>query len=168
MKFTQQELVAFLAALGIPTHGWELPDALYETVQDDYLPSVWGAWIDSLRANAPDCLMTLDLGGGKTRVVPRWVEEGGDCDDAGVLCTGHAIMGNWINVCRGGAKVARTVGFAFYSATARAENRRREGGHCQMWQINHAGEFKVWEPGDGEWVPWLPGEFRTARFGMAL
>jgi hypothetical protein len=36
-----------------------------------------------------------------------------------------------------------------------------------MWQINHAGEFKVFEPGDGEWVPWLPAEYPTARFGFA-
>lgn len=167
MTFTQSDLRSFLGRLGIPSYAWQLPDATYETVHDDYVPEVWEAWIESLRRNAPECLMQLAVGGGKTRTVPRWVEEGGDCDDHGVLCTAHAIMGSWISVCRGGPKVARTVGFAFYTAMPRAENRNRAGGHCQMWQINHAGEFKVWEPGDGQWVPWTALEYQTARFGFA-
>lgn len=167
MTFTRAELVLRLAGLGIPAYGWQLPDGIYETVNDDYVPEVWQAWIDSLRANAPECLTQLQMGGGKTRTVPRWVAEGGDCDDHGYLCFAHALMGNWRNACRGGAKVARTVGIAFYTAMPRAENRNRAGGHCQVWAINHANEFKVWEPGDGDWIPWISLEYQTARFGLA-
>lgn len=168
MRFSTQELREFLARQNIPAHLWQLPDLTFETVHGDYMPEVWQAWIDSLRKNAPECLTQMELGGGKTRTVPKWVAEGGDCDNHGLLCLAHAMMGNWINACRGGALVARTVGIAFYVATPRPENRHRAGGHCQCWQIDHDGKFQVWEPADGEWIPWTQEEAFSARFGLAM
>lgn len=166
MLFSNTELTQKLATYGIPSYLWQFPDAEFSTAHDDYVPEVWQAWIDSLRQNAPECLTTLDIGGGKTRRVPRWRKDAGDCENHGILCFAHALMGNWISVCRGGPEVGRTVGIAFYNAIPRAENRNRAGGHCVVWAINHAGEFKIFEPGDGEWQQWTPDEYQSAIFGL--
>ena len=166
MTFTADELRQNLALRGIPAHGWQLADARYETVADDHLEEVWQAWIDSLRANASELLTTYDLGGGKTRTVPRWKEEAGDCDDHALICFAHALVGNWLGAVRGGAAVGRTFGVAFYHAVARAENRNRAGGHAVLWFINHQGVFRVFEPADGNTQEWLPAEYMSATFGI--
>lgn len=166
MTFSAEELRQNLARRGIPAYSWQLADARYETVADDYPAEVWQAWIDSLRANAPELLTTLDLGGGKTRTVPKWVAEAGDCDDHAILCFAHAITGNWIGAARGGAKVGRTFGVAFYEAVPRPENRNRSGRHAVNWFINDQGVFRIFEPADGNYQEWLTAEYMSATFGI--
>ena len=166
MTFTADELRQNLARRGIPVLGWQFADAQYESVADDYPQEVWEAWIESLRANAPELLTTLDIGGGKRRTVPVWKLEAGDCDDHALICFAHALVGNWIGAVRGGAAVGRTFGVAFYEAVARPENRNRAGGHAVLWFINHQGVFRVFEPADGDTQEWLPSEYMSAHFGI--
>lgn len=146
---------------------WQLADEVYETVSDHYVPEVWQAWIDSLKRNAPQTLMQLDIGGGKTRTVPRWKKEAGDCENASLMCFAHAMTGNWIGALAGGPEAGRAYGIVFFVAAPRAGNRHRAGGHCVMWWVNHNKELKFFEPGDGEEQPWVPEEFPTAYFGLA-
>lgn len=168
MTYTDAQLRVHLSSFGIPSFLWQIADVKIATVSDDYIPEVWAAWVDSLRKNAPSLLTTLDIGGGKSRTVPRWIEEAGDCDNAACLCFAHAQMGNWLLSARGGPKVSRAYGFAFYTAEPRAANRNRAGGHAVMWWVNHEGLFRTFEPGDGEVQPWLPSEYMSARFGLCL
>lgn len=168
MRFKQAELRARLLALGIPAWGWQLADTVYETVPDDYPQKVWEAQVDEFRANAPELLTALPLGGGKSRLVPKWIEEAGDCDDGAFVIVAKAIVGNWLNAARGGPKVARCFGLLFFTATPTAENRNRSGGHAVVWIINHAGEFKVFEDFDGEYEQPSPADLTTASFGIAV
>lgn len=168
MTFNRFELFGRLDAMAIPAStGWQLPDDTFETVESDYLPRVWSAWVESLRLNAPECLHTIEIGGGKTRLVPKYQVQAGDCENLSLLCLAHAMTGNWIGACRGGPRVGRTLGIAFYTATPRPENRNVSGPHCQLWQIDHGGNFQTFEPQLGEFVPWLKEEYPTAIFGIA-
>lgn len=167
MDLTRQEVIALAARPGISGGVWQLADLQFATVSDDYAGAVWAAWVDSLRLNAPELLTTLDLGGGRSRLVPRWVAEAGDCDDHSLLCVAHAITGNWISAVRGGPKVARTYGLLFFTAQSRAENRFRAGAHSIVWYINHEGLFRTFEPGDGERIDLLPAEYASVSFGFA-
>jgi hypothetical protein len=168
VKFTQAELRLKLASLGINAWGWQLPDVSYETVPVGYGQKVWDAIIDEFRANAPELLTTLQLGGGKTRVVPKWIEEAGDCDDGAFVMVAKAIIGNWINAARGGAKAGRTFGLMFFTAEPRAENRNRAGGHALVWEIDDSGTFRVYENGDGEYIVLTPTELASSFFGICL
>lgn len=167
MTFTVQELRAKLTSFGIPAWQWQLADEVYETVSNSYIPEVWEAWIDSLKRNAPKLLAPLNLGGGKTRMVPKWIKEAGDCENAAIICFAHAMTGNWLGAAQGGLKAGRTHGVTFFTAVPSAVNRNRAGGHAVQWWIDHAGEFHAWETGDGEEQPWVPAEYLSATFGIA-
>ena len=167
MRFTADQLRTHLLGLNLPAWQWQLPDVVFATVANDYAPAVWSAWLDSLRANAPECLEQRPVGGGKTRPVPRYIAEAGDCENHALLMMAHALMGQWISAAQGGARVGRAFGVLFYVAQPRAENGWRAGGHAKVWWINHAGEFRTFEPGDGEEQALNPVEINTAAFGLA-
>ncbi len=167
MKFTQPQLRELLAAQAVPVWQWQLPDALYETVSADYMLANWSAWIDALRLNGPALLTQIDLGGGKTRTVPRWLEEAGDCDDAAMCCLAHGITGNWLHALRGGSRVGRCRGLVYLNAEPRAENRGRSGQHAMIWFVDHEGQYRAFEPGDGTLGTFTLNERMTSRFGLA-
>lgn len=167
MIFTQQSLREFLLALGIPAWGWQLADDEFETVSDEFVAEVWAAWIASLKANAPELLEVREIGGGKTRLLPKWRKNGGDCENISLICFGHEQTGNWIDAVRTGATKGRTYGITFFESQPRAENGHVAGGHCVIWYINHAGQFRVFEPQLGSAFAWLPAEFASAGFGLA-
>jgi len=167
VTFTQIQLRERLLALSIPAWTWQLADAGFETVDRSLPLEVWHAWIQSLRDNAPECLATIEIGGGKSRTVPRWIEEAADCENHSLMCFAHFLTGSWIFAARGGPRRGRCFGLVFYTAQPRAENRHRAGGHAALWCIDHAGEFRFFEPGDGEETALLEVERSSAFFGLA-
>lgn len=166
MTFTQAQLRDALTAHGLNGWAFQLADTDYQTVPADYLADVWSAWIDSLQLNAPQLLTKRDIGGGKTRTVPRWIEQAGDCDDHALLCYAHALTGNWIGAIATGNRIARTCGVIFIYSEPRAENRNREGAHALLWFIDDAGKFGTFEPGDGDFGTLTPTEAASVQFGL--
>lgn len=168
VRFTSTELRAKLVEVGIQfAYNWQLPDTTYETVDDRYPQDVFDAIVEEFRLNAPELLTVLQLGGGKTRLVPKWIEEAGDCDDGAFVMMSKALIGNWRNAIAGGPRVARCMGVFFYTATPRAENRFRAGGHAKIWYINHNQQFRVYEDFDGEAGLLTGPELMSAGWGIA-
>lgn len=167
LTLTTAALRQRLLERGVPAWNWAFADDTYRTVAADYPAAVWAAWIESLRANAPQLLESRHLGGGLTRTVPRHIPEAGDCENHSLLCMGHALMGNWIAAAQGGPRTGLAFGLLHYTATPRPENRHREGGHAQLWFCDHAGELRTYECGDGELSQLTPAEWQSAIFGYA-
>ncbi len=167
LTLTTAALRQRLLERGVPAWNWACSDDTYRTVAPDYVAEVWGAWIEALRANAPQLLTSRDVGGGLRRTVPLWVEEAGDCDNHALLCLAHALTGNWIAAAQGGPRTGLAFGLLHYTATARANNRHRAGGHAQLWFCDHAGELRTYECGDGEESKLTPDEWQSAIFGYA-
>lgn len=167
LTLTYSALVARLQAAGVPIWSWQFADDTYRTVSAEWVREAWAAWVDSLRTNAPEAVESRQIGGGLTRAVPRWVPEAGDCDNHALLCYAHGAMGNWLAALRGAPRTGLAYGLLFYTAAPRAENRHREGRHALLWFIDHAGDFRAFEPGDGDVCALTPAECASVSFGLA-
>ncbi len=163
---TQQELRTLLTAAGLPASLWQLPDATYETVSEEFVLENWRAWLD---ARPPELIKMIDVGGGARRPVPLWVDSAGDCDNLSIGTTAWANTGNALAaVKRKQARGGLAYGFQFYLAgPARRENFNIAGGHAINWFVNPLRVVRFFEPGMGEFVDLNTQERSSSWFGLA-
>jgi hypothetical protein len=129
--------------------------------------SVFQAWLESLRANAPALVDVRQLGGGKTRLVPRYVVNGFNCRGQGLLCYAHGMAGFAIKGATANPPLdhdSLAFGFCHYTATPRADNLGRNGRHENLCFIDHEGVFQSFEQGDGEENEFEPLETGSITF----
>lgn len=163
---TQAELRGILSAAGLPAALWQLADSSHETVSTDFVMANWQAWLD---ARPAELVMRYDIGGGRMRRIPRWIENAGDCDNLSLGTVAWANTGNALaavkrNQRRGGL----CYGLLFYTAgPARRENFKVAGNHSINWYIDPSYTVGFFEPGMGEFVNLNSTERGSAWFGFA-
>lgn len=163
---TQQFLRSLLIQAGLPASLWQLPDEHYETVSEEFVLENWRAWLD---ARPSELITRIDVGGGKTRPVPRWIESAGDCDNLALGTMAHANTGNALaSVKRKQTRGGLSYGVQFYMAgPARLDNFGVAGGHAINWFVNPMHLVRHFEPGRGEFVTLNTTERSTSWFGLA-
>lgn len=157
MILSRLGLAATLGAAGVARKVIpRLEGVNFATVSREFVSDSFAAAMDGLRANAPEMVDVLDLGQGRSRLVPRYVANGFCCRGHAVLVYSHVLTGFAIKGAR--AALAGTplvedglaVGVVHYLALPRPDNRGRSGPHANLWFVDHEGHFQTFEPGDGE------------------
>ncbi len=162
---TQSDLRSLLIAAGLPASLWQLPDSTYATMTPSRLIQIWSAWVE---ARPIELTSARELGGGKTRRVPRWIAEAGDCDNLALGLMSWADVGNAMAVAGGASRDGLACGVLFYNAgPARAENFHVAGGHAINWLVGHDLTVQFFEPGVGEFTDLNTAERSSAWFGLA-
>lgn len=162
---TQAELRSLLIAAGLPASLWQLPDSFYEAFYPESLVQIYEAWV----AARPDSLCTMRaVGGGKTRRVPLWIADAGDCDNLALGLMAWADVGNALAAAKGPARGGLACGVLFFTAgPARAENYNVAGPHAINWMVLHDRTVAFFEPGVGSFIDLNPAERSSAWFGLA-
>lgn len=155
------EVITALAAGGYFRGQWDMDDLSYDAFSERFVDQAFEDWVHSL----PECLRTTrDIGGGKTRIVPKWIAEVFDCDN-------HArSFGNFLNeamavdaVTRGVARGNAASGKFNFLVAADATK-----GHARTWYINHDGRALSFDAGMGEHVNETPAEQATIMGGETI
>ena len=141
--------------------------SIFATVSRPWVIDVWRAWIESLRANAPQLVEIRQLGGGRSHLVPRYILNGFCCRGHGLAAYSHGMTGYALQAAQSPTPLdhdALAFGFLHYTATPRADNLQRNGRHENLWFIDHEGLFQTFEPGDGEENEMEPAELASVTF----
>lgn len=158
---TRVEVISALAAGTYFRGAWDLDDVAFDAFSDRFIDQAFGDWVQSL----PECLRTTrDVGGGKTRLVPKWIPEVFDCDNhvksfATYLNEAMAADAATRRVSRGNA--ASGI-FKFWLEV------NADKAHARLWYITHDGVARSFDPGTGERVTETQDEKETIFGGGSL
>jgi hypothetical protein len=168
MILSRDQLCAAVLAGGVPPVAWFggcIQGSQFSSVSREWVADVWKAALESLHVNAPQLIEVRQIGGGVSRVVPRYVLNGFCCRGHGLLAYAHGMTGFALMGAGAGLPFdALAFGFLHYTATPRAENLNRNGRHENLWFIDHQGTFQSFEPGDGEENEMTPEEVQSITF----
>lgn len=167
------QVLEIAAAAGIPIGRQELfaPDEIganvFATVSRDWVAEVAQATLEELRRNAPELVDVRQLGGGKTRLVPRYVLNGFCCRGHSLKAYSNGMLGFAVQGARAAAAGAPLPydglawGFYHFTASPRPENYQRDGRHEKLWGIDHDLVFFNYEFGDVAFESDTPAERQT-------
>ena len=158
---TVDQLRELLSQAGIPIMAWMLPDETYEPCSLGFVEQNWDAWM----AGRPLEMVMRD---GAQRLIPRWLEESGDCDNLALGTMAWADQGNALAAFkRGTPRGGLAYGMLCYVAEQRAGNYGVVGGHAINWFVDYDNKVRFFEPGIGREVELTTTERDTAWFGLA-
>lgn len=175
MLLTRQQLIERLITGGVPTDAWagafnSIQGITFSTVSRAWVESVFSAGVDALRLNAPSLVTMRDIGGGKSRAVPRYFLNGFCCRGHSLFLYAHGMTGFALQASAtpGGLDHdALAFGFLHYTAQPNAENLGRNGRHEILWFVDNEGVFQTFEGGDGEENELTPAELASITFLFA-
>jgi hypothetical protein len=139
------EVIQILIEAGYMRAGaeWTLDDNAYDPLPVAFVEQAFEDWVHSL----PAILCTVrDLGGGKTRIVPKWIPEVYDCDNharsfANFLDEALAVDAAVKGITRGNPSAGK---FNF--------TRDDKENHARTWFIDTNRRARSFDPGMGELV----------------
>lgn len=168
--FTRQQFISALAAQNVPAgrQGILAPDEIsgdvFATVSRDWVAQTWADTIAEMQANTPQLLSPRSIGGGKTVMVPRYFLNGFCCRGHALKVYAHGMTGFALSAAASPTPLdhdALAWGFLHYTAMPRTQNLNRNGRHECLWGVDHDGVFFTYEPGDGDFEPFLPEELAS-------
>ena len=170
MLLTRIDLLNALNAGGASTWCAHLNGTRFATVSHDWVRDVWSAGVAALRANAPARVEQRAIGGGATRLFPRYILNGFCCRGVSLFIYAHGMTGFALQAAQAPTPLdhdALAFGWLEYTAEPRAANYGRDGRHEQLWFVDHAGNFQTFEGGDGDQEPFTPSELKSITFIFA-
>lgn len=163
MLLTRDQVISALVAAGVYRPTWSILDDTYTTLDRAQVAEVyWPGWVNSLPNELTEA---RDIGGGKSRYFPKWIEGVYDCDDhaadfATYIVRCCAVWAAKNHAPRGGTP----LGTMAYIAVEKAGN-RRVGGHDTTVFIDHELRVNWFEPADGNFIEPLPIEVASVWEG---
>lgn len=158
---TRVEIIQALATGAYFRGAWDLDDVAFDAFSDRFIEQAFEDWVHSL----PECLRTTrDIGGGKTRLVPKWIPEVFDCDNhvrsfATYLDEAMAADAVTRGITRGNA--ASGI-FKFWVECDPNK------AHARLWYVNHEGVARSFDVGMGERVAETTAEKETIFGGGSI
>lgn len=155
MILGRADLGQIILTAGVPAWVWgnclqSVQGVKFGTVARPWVERGWTEAVENLPA---ELVEVRQLGGGRSRRVPRYFLNGFNCRGHGLYVYSQLLMGFALQAARSPTALdhdALALGVLHYTAEPRADNLLRAGRHLQLWFIDHAGQFQTFEPGDGE------------------
>ena len=166
MSLSQADLRSALLEAGLNASLWQLANDEFEPCSYGFVAANWQAWVGSL----PPELKTIEVVGGKSIAIPRWLAEVNNCVQLAMGTVWWANVGNAIKEVQSQApRGGIAYGMMFYTAgPARPENFNVAGAHAINWFVDFLGAVRFFEPGQGSEVFPSQIEKASAAFGIAL
>lgn len=169
MLLTRNQYLGKLVLAGVPLGcDDEINGNLFRTIPDVYVADSWRAFVEMLDGCEPKLTELLEVGGGKTRLVPKYLAPGIVCRHWAFSFYGFLLLGlaeraaRTLQPCDGYA-----IGPVYYFAKPRAEDRYRDGKHARILYVNDDGVVKQFEEGDGLPEPMIPEELASITLRIA-
>jgi hypothetical protein len=167
MLLTRSQLVGAFSAGSVPPWALSLNGDVFATVSREWVE----AGVRALRLNAPALVASRPIGAsGETQLVPRYVLRGFNCRAHALFVYTHGLTGFACQAADSPVPLdhdALAFGFLHYTARPNSTNLGRDGRHCILWFVDHAGTFQSYEPGDGEENELTPEELASITFVYA-
>ncbi len=136
-------VIAALSAGGYFRGSWTLDDETHDALSVTFVEEAFEDWVHSL----PNILRTVrDIGGGKTRLVPRWIAEVYDCDNLARSFANFLDEALAVDAASGGRTRGNPAAGKFNFTLDSG------GGHARVWFVDMFGNVRSFDPGIGELV----------------
>lgn len=166
MILSRSGLLAVLDANGVPTTrargaaADEINGATFGTIDPAWVSASWDAWIAADMGTR--LVVPRDIGGGKTRLVPNYVDPGYVCRHATIRFYAHLLAGLALRATVTPQPFdAYALGPVYYTAEPRADDLNRDGRHARILFVGDDGLLHQFEEGDGDPEPMTPAELAS-------
>ena len=166
MTLSREGLLALLEANGIPTSRArfmaqdEVSGLAFGTINSAWVQACWDAWIQTDQDT--HLVTSRDLGYGKSRLVPSYINPGYVCRHAALRFYAHLLAGLAL---RAHDKPQDFDGYAlgvvYYTATPRPQDLGRNGRHARILFVDDDGVLQQFEEGDGDAEPMTKEELAS-------
>lgn len=128
----QAAVTRALIIAGLFRGPWALDDELYETVSPAFVEQAAVQCVDKWLPL--ECTELRDIGGGKTARFPKWVKQGGDCDNSGKVFSSFLSLCQWAKA----ATATDVTGNIAAGFLRFVPDDAGGAGHLVSWFIDHA------------------------------